>query len=139
MPKSSARPASHLALRSGMTPARFDLPVLAPCRLDLTVSALRRLSTNMVDVLTPGGAYVRVLGDARAPVFVRVEQTNPKILTVMIEGNPSEHPHALALVRRMLGVDHDLTSFNRTAKRIPSLAPLAHRMLGVKPPRYPTL
>jgi len=139
MPKSPAEPASPADSRSGTTRARFDLPVLAPCRLDLTVSALRRLSTNMVDVLTPDGAYIRALGDARAPVFVRVAQAKPKVLTVILEGNPSAHPHALALVRRMLGVDRELTSFNRAAKRIPWLAPLAHRMLGVKPPRYPTL
>jgi DNA-3-methyladenine glycosylase II len=139
MRQSPAEPASPADSRSGMTPARFDLPVLAPCRLDLTVSALRRLSTNMVDVLTPDGAYVRVLGDARAPVFVRVAQTRPEVFTVTLEGGQSEHAHALMQVRRMLGVDRDLTSFNRAAKRIAWLAPLAHRMLGVKPPRYPTL
>jgi len=66
----------------------------------------------MVDVLTPDGAYIRVLGDARAPVFVRVAQAKPKVLTVILEGHPGEHPLALALVRRMR---------------------------GVKPPRYPTL
>jgi DNA-3-methyladenine glycosylase II len=122
-----------------MAQARHELAVVAPFRLDLTVSALRRLSTNMVDVLTPEGAYVRVLGAARAPVFVRVAQTRPEVFTVIIEGNPSQHAHALTLVRRMLGVDRDLTSFNRAAKRIPWLAPLADRMRGVKPPRYPTL
>jgi DNA-3-methyladenine glycosylase II len=139
MRQSSAEPASPADSRSGMVQARHELAVVAPFRLDLTVSALRRLSTNMVDVLTADGAYVRVLGGARAPVFVRVAQTKPKVLTVILEGSPSEHAQALALVRRMLGVDRDLTSFNRAAKRIPWLAPLAHRMLGVKPPRYPTL
>ena len=122
-----------------MAHTRHELTVVAPFRLDLTVSALRRLSTNMVDVLTPDGAYVRVLGSARAPVFVRVAQTRPTVLTVILEGSPGEHAHALALVRRILGVDRELASFNRAAKRIPWLAPLAHRMLGVKPPRYPTL
>ncbi len=139
MAQSPAEPASPADFRSGTTLARFDLPVLAPCRLDLTVSALRRLSTNMVDVITPDGTYIRVLGDARAPVFVRVAQAKPKVLTVILEGDPSGHPHALALVRRMLGVDRDLAAFNRAAKKIPWLAPLAQRMLGGKPPRYPTL
>jgi DNA-3-methyladenine glycosylase II len=122
-----------------MAHTRRELSVVAPFRLDLTVSALRRMSTNMVDVLTPDGAYVRVLSGARAPVFVRVAQTRPKVLTVILEGSPGEHAHALVQVRRMLGVDRDLTSFNRTAARIPWLAPLADRMLGLKPPRYPTL
>ncbi len=139
MTQSPGEPALPANSRSGMAHARYDLSVVAPCRLDLTVSALRRLSTNMVDVLTPDGAYVRVLGAARAPIFVRVAQTGPEVFTVILEGSPSGHAQALALVRRMLGVDRDLTSFNRAAKRIPWLAPLALRMHGVKPPRYPTL
>lgn len=40
---------------------RREIPVVAPYRLDLTVSALRRLSTNVVDLLTPEGQYVRAL------------------------------------------------------------------------------
>lgn len=139
MRQSPGEPASPADSRSGMAYTRHELSVVAPFRLDRTVSALRRLSTNMVDVLTPDGAYVRVLGSGRAPVFVHVAQTRPKALTVILEGSPGEHAHALALLRRILGVDRDLTSFNRAAKRIPWLAPLAHRMLGVKPPRYPTL
>src|SRR5450759_44144 len=139
MRQSPAEPASPADSRSGMAQEENELAVVAPFRLDLTVSALRRLSTNMVDVLTPEGAYVRVLGAARAPVFVRVAQTRPEVFTVILEGSPGEHAHALALVRRMLGVDRDLTSFNRAAKRIPWLAPLADRMRGVKPPRYSTL
>ena len=45
----------------------------------------------------------------------------------------------LALARRILGADRDLGHFDRAAARIPWLAPLAARMRGVKPPRYPTL
>ncbi len=137
MSQSRGQPASPVDSRSGTVHARHDLPVLAPYRLDLTVSALRRLSTNIVDVLTPDGAYVRVLGGARAPVFVRVTQTRPEVLTVILEGKAGDRAHAL--VRRMLGVDLDLTPFNRAASRLPWLAPLANRVLGVKPPRYPTL
>lgn len=139
MPQSGGPPASPVDSPIGMACARYDLPVLAPCRLDLTVSALRRLSTNIVDVLTPDGAYVRVLGAVGAPEFVRITQTGPEVLTVTLEGNAGDGADALALVRRMLGVDRDLTPFNRAAAPIPWLAPLANRMLGVKPPRYPTL
>ncbi|HEY0969645.1 MAG TPA: hypothetical protein VGE02_01575 [Gemmatimonadales bacterium] len=118
---------------------RYHLPVLAPYRLDLTVSALRRLSTNVVDLLTADGAYARVLGGARAPVFVHVAQTRPDMLTVTVEGSAADHAPTLALVRRMLGADRDLTPFYHAAARVPWLAQLAHRMRGVKPPRYPTL
>ena len=130
---------SPVESRSLGTRARHELRVVVPYRLDLTVSALRRLSTNVVDVLTPGGEYVRALGGAHGPVIVRVTQVRPDALAVTIDGDTSEHTRALALVRRMLGIDRALTHFDREAARIAWLSPLALRMRGVKPPRYPTL
>jgi len=117
-----------------------DLPVVAPYRLDLTVSVLRRLSTNVVDLLTPQGTYVRALSGFAQPVIVRATQvTRRGALSVTIEGNEHNDTAVLALVRQMLGVDRDLRQFYRAAKRIPWLAPMVKRMRGVKPPRYPTL
>ena len=113
--------------------------MVVPYRLDLTVSVLRRLSTNLVDVLTPEGQYVRLLGGAGLPLIARVTQSAPDALVVELEGDAREHAPALALVKRTLGVDRDVASFNRAAERLPWLAPLARRMRGVKPPRYPTL
>jgi DNA-3-methyladenine glycosylase II len=97
------------------------------------------LSTNVVDVLTPDGQYRRVLEGVRQQTTVRVTQVDPEMLTVTIEGDESEHSGALALVRRMLGVDYDLTHFDRTAAGMPWLTQLAARTRGVRPPRYPTL
>jgi DNA-3-methyladenine glycosylase II len=128
-----ARPADKQAETS------YSLAVRAPYRLDLTVSVLRRLSTNLVDVLRPDGSYVRVLGDAAAPAVVRVSQPNPGTLTAEIEGERHEHPRLLALARRMLGVEVDLTRFYRSASGIEWLSPLVFRMRGVRPPRYPTI
>jgi DNA-3-methyladenine glycosylase II len=119
--------------------SRHDIEVASPYRLDLTVSALRRLSTNVVDVLTPDGQYVRAIGGALRPVVVRVKQECPDSIAVTIDGSAGEHAHALALVRRILGVDRELTHFDRAAARMAWLRPLALRMRGVKPPRYPTL
>ena len=121
--------------------ARHEIDVAAPYRLDLTVSALRRLSTNVVAVLTPEGEYLRVLNGFGRPVIVSVAQTQPATLTVVLTGcdGSDEQARALALVRRILGVDRTLSHFNRAAKDIPWLWPLAVRMRGVKPPRYPTL
>ena len=119
--------------------SRHDVAVASPYRLDLTVSALRRLSTNIVDVLTPEGEYVRAIGGARRPVVVRVKQEHPDSIAVTIDGARSEHAQVLALVRRILGVDRELTHFDRAAARMPWLRPLALRMRGVKPPRYPSL
>jgi DNA-3-methyladenine glycosylase II len=39
----------------------------------------------------------------------------------------------------MLGTDRDLREFAARARRVPWLAPLARRMRGIRPPRYPTL
>ena len=123
------------------TPTRgqYSLPVRAPYRLDLTVNVLRRLSTNLVDVLSPDGAYVRSLGEGAERAVVRVSQPHPGTLTVEIEGNRPEHPRLLALVRRMLGLEVDLARFYRSASQIEWLHPLVSRMRGVRPPRYPTI
>jgi DNA-3-methyladenine glycosylase II len=115
------------------------IPVRLPYRLDLTVNVLRRLSTNLVDVLTYDRAYVRILGDLAEPIVVRVKQLNPGTLTVDIKGPARDHERVLALIARMLGVDVDLTQFYDSASAIPWLHPLSLRMRGVKPPRYPTL
>ncbi len=60
---------------------------------------------------------------------------------VALEGcnGSDEHTRALALVRRILGVERVLSHFHRAAQDIPWLWPLAVRMRGIKPPRYPTL
>jgi DNA-3-methyladenine glycosylase II len=115
------------------------MPVAGLYRLDLTVSVLRRLSTNLVDVFTPHGRYVRVLGESSEPVIARVTQARPDALIVTLEGAEHERQAAFPLVRRMLGVDRDLARFDRAARTIPWLKPLAARMRGVRPPCYPTL
>lgn len=118
----------------------YEIPVVMPYRLDLTVSVLRRLSTNVVDLLTPEGQYVRALSAGREPVIVRATQMNHRdSLSITIEGDTSGEPRALELVRRTLGVDRDLVEFDRSAEHMQWLAPLVKRMRGVKPPRYPTL
>ncbi len=118
---------------------RCELPVAEPFRLDLTASVLRRLSTNIVDVLAPDGAYLRVLGDLEQPVLVRASKARNGALSVTLEGPRSGHRDALDAVRRILGIDRTLETFDAGARRIGWLRPLALRMRGVKPPRYPTL
>lgn len=43
------------------------------------------------------------------------------------------------MLRRVLGVDRDVSQFERAARRLPWLKDLAVRMRGVKPPRYPSI
>ena len=108
-------------------------------RLDLTVNALRRLHTNVVDVLTPDHRYVRAFDTSHGTTIVSVEQTGARKLRIAIDGGAGDEAEILATIQRMLGVDCDVTPFNRGAARIPWLRPLAIRMRGIKPPRYPTL
>lgn len=122
-----------------VTRAEYECPVALPYRLDLTVSALRRLSSNLVDVLTPEGEYLRALGESRTLVIARVAQPAPGILAISLDGDEREHARAHATLRRVLGVDRDLAHFDRAAAHIPWLKSLAKRMRGVRPPRYPTL
>ena len=111
-----------------------------PYRLDLTISVLRRLSTNIVDLLTPEGQYVRALSGSPEPLIVRATQIRHEAsLSITVEGERSNGVDTLNIVREMLAVDRDLTAFDRSAVQIPWLAPLVKRMRGVKPPRYPTL
>jgi DNA-3-methyladenine glycosylase II len=120
----------------------YTLPVVPPFRLDLTVSALRRLPTNLIDVLRTDGSYLHVVAGSRLPSIVRVRQATATELEVAIDADPadaSDHQRIVALVARTLGVDRDLTEFYRAAATIPWLAALAQRLRGLKPPRYRTL
>ncbi|MGH7668998.1 MAG: DNA-3-methyladenine glycosylase family protein [Gemmatimonadaceae bacterium] len=116
-----------------------DLEVVTPYRLDLTVSALRRLRTNLVDVYTADGRYLRAFRGSTRPVIVSVTQPRPDGLLVSVTGRAADAKPALAIVRRMLGVDRDVSEFHRRAGRILWLSPLARRLRGIKPPRCPTL
>jgi DNA-3-methyladenine glycosylase II len=102
--------------------ARYEIAVKVPYQLDLTVSVLRRLSTNLVDVITPEDEYVRVLSEGHGTVVARVSQERPDALTVTLEGGAhghSGHERTLVILERMLGVDCDLSSFDRLARDIP--------------------
>jgi len=116
-----------------------EIQVLTPYRLDLTVSALRRMASNLVDVYTADGRYLRALGGFAEPVIVSVTQPRADALAVSVRGRIGDTEGALASVSRMLGIERDLSDFERYAGTIPWLAPLARRMRGLKPPRYPTL
>ena len=119
---------------------KHKVPLKMPYRLDLTVSVLRRLSTNVVDRFTPEGQYIRALSGFATPVVVRVTQLQHEdCLFITIESDMEHDSTVLDLVCRMLAVDRDLTDFNLAASHIPWLAPLVTRMSGVKPPRYPKL
>jgi len=113
--------------------------VLQPYRLDLTVGVLRRFSTNVVDRTDASGRYVRALECAGGAAFLAVHQPEPGELEVEIAAPAGEDARMLALAQRMLGVDRNIAGFYAAARKLSWLRPLAERMRGVKPPRYPSL
>jgi DNA-3-methyladenine glycosylase II len=69
---------------------------------------------------------------------LRVAQSREKLV---VEINGSRIPsrakeHAIAALRRLLGIDIDLSPFYRFARSDPRLAQLAERFRGFKPPRF---
>jgi len=119
--------------------ATHQLLVEPPFRLDLTVSALRRSPTNVVDVYTADGRYLRALDGRSRPVIVSVTQPRSDALSVSVHGAHADGARGVACIRRMLGTERDLSAFHRRARRVPWLAPLARRLRGLRPPRYPAL
>ena len=132
-------PVESPVVRTTVARSQHECSVVTPYRLDLTVSVLRRLPSNLTDVFTPGRVYLRAICGVKSVVVARVAQTDPGTLVISLEGEEGEHSRALWIVRRVLGVDRDLAHFDRSAARITWLKSLAKRMRGVRPPRYPTL
>lgn len=135
-------PRSLQGPRTALKRVQFELPVMEPFRLDLTVNALRRVSSNVIDVFTARGEYLHAVGNERGPLIVRVVQPRPDALRVTLDGSvqsKDETARIAQLVRHSLGIDRDLAPFYRRASRLPWLAPLTHRMQGIKPPRYRSL
>lgn len=118
----------------------YQIGVTVPFRLDLTISVLRRLSTNIVDQFTVDGEYLRAFEGARGPVVARVKQVRADELVVRFDGGTAhDHVRLLAIVPRILGSDRDVSQFDRAARSVSWLRDLVVRMRGVRPPRYPTL
>ncbi|MEO6912982.1 MAG: hypothetical protein ABI182_03045 [Candidatus Baltobacteraceae bacterium] len=113
------------------------LPVRAPFRLDLTVDALRRLSANVVDVVTPDGRFLRALSDERGSGVLDIRQSGPDEITADITGVEAER--FVPTVNRMLGTQVDLRAWERRTREFPWLHDIAKALRGLKPPRYPSL
>lgn len=122
----------------------FLVQPCAPFRLDLTVWALRRRKTNQIDQWN-GTAYTRVLVVDRQPVKVCVMQRwaddHPELLVNVWCSAPVEQlaSRISEALQHMLGLQVDVTGFYMLAEKDPHLSPLAHRFLGLKPPRFPSL
>ena len=144
MPLAAANTTPTDTLRTMTT----ELTAVAPFRLDLTAMALQRRRHNHIDVWD-GTTLRRVMpasasGGALAEPFL-LEVTagaDPATVQLTITGNANEHDLQWGgerAARELLGLDLDLTPFYAMAKGDEHLAPLADRLRGLKPPRYPGL
>jgi DNA-3-methyladenine glycosylase II len=124
---------------------QFFIGPRAPFRLDLTAWALRRRPHNAIDRWSES-TYERVLSvDDGGPYAVSVTQDDAREaprLAVRVEGrlaNQSAELLARAALERIFGLSVDLSPFAAMAEHDPWLGPLAARMRGLKPPRFPTV
>jgi DNA-3-methyladenine glycosylase II len=124
---------------------RLETEPFAPFRLDLTAWALRRRPHNEID-RWDGSTYRRVVSiDDNGAVALSVTQEGAQEaprLSVLLGGRPIEEPaERLVLdgLNRLLGLNVDLAAFAAMAAPDPLLGPLAARMRGLRPPRFPTV
>ena len=115
----------------------------APFRLDLTVWALRRRAHNQIDRFD-AAVWRRVLVVGGKPVAIAVQQTRtgtrPEIESVARGPRDRATRDAVAaVVSRMLALDLDLAPFYRIANPDTVLRPMAERLRGMKPPRFPSV
>lgn len=125
-----------------MTARVRHLHPTAPYRLALAVWALRRRPENQVD-RWDGQTYQRIfVTPAGEPVAVAVTQTGSAakpLLTVTMTGaevSARVQQEILTTLTRMLGVQINMTGWQRLAARDPRLAALVRPWRGFHPPRY---
>ena len=123
---------------------RFEIEPRGPFRLDLTAWALRRNPRNAVDRWDTV-TYERMLcldGDAVAVSVTQVAGPDKPRLSALLTGRPIDEAAetvARGSLDRLLGLTVDLSAFTALAAPDPVLGPLAARMRGLKPPRFPTV
>lgn len=117
---------------------------LPPFRLDLTAWALRRRARNQVDRWD--GSYRRALVVEERAITVEVEQRGTPDDSQLIISNQTdgafttaERRSTEAQLARLLGFNTDLSGFYALADEDALVGPLADRLRGVKPPRFPML
>ncbi len=100
---------------------------------------LQRLPSSPVDVWADG-AYLRAFDAAAGPVVWRVAQDPDRdVLHVELRGPAGAPGPWRVRLRRMLGLDVDLSGFAAIARRTPPLAPLLPLAEGLRPPRFASL
>ena len=137
-------PSTGLHAAPGSKGHHLQLEPRGPFRLDLTAWALRRQTRNAVDRWGTA-SYERVMSLGGGPVALSVRQVagpDAPRLSALLAGRPIDQraeTHVRSALNRLLGLTVDLSPFAAMAAPDPLLAPLAARMRGLKPPRFPTV
>lgn len=128
-----------------MTSVEFTLEPVPPFRLDLTVWALRRRPDNVVD-RWDGRVYRRALAVGSEVVGIAVTQVGtvdaPELRVTATAGRSGSEGLRRAVtdsLERMLGLGVDLTEFYGLAGADQTLWALVEPLVGLKPPRFPTI
>jgi DNA-3-methyladenine glycosylase II len=122
----------------------FSVGAVPPFRLDLTVWALRRRPDNIID-RWDGHTYRRAVALEAGTIELAAVQAGSAAvprLTVTVTGaqfDKQTEEATRAALARLLGLELDLSPFDRLAPADPFLRTLAARFRGLKPPRFPTL
>ncbi len=119
------------------------LAARAPFRLDLTVWALRRRPHNEIDRFD-GRVWRRVLVVCGRGVAIAVVQARGGARpAIEVEARGADdratRDAVAAAVTRVLRLDLDLAPFYRIARADRVLAPMAGRLRGMRPPRFPSV
>jgi DNA-3-methyladenine glycosylase II len=112
-------------------------PPTLPFRLDLTTWVLRRRPNNVWD-FWDGETYRRVLVIESRAVEVSTRQRGDE-LDVTLSGirvSPRVREQIGTALKRLLGLEVDLSGFYKFARSDKWLKPLAERFRGFKPPRF---
>ncbi len=103
----------------------------------MTVDALRRLASNVVDVVGEDGTYYRAVGDGASTALLAVRAADRSSIEFRATGR--DPGRWAPVVERLLGTAVDLSQWYRRSARIAWLRPIAAELRGLKSPRYPSL
>lgn len=124
-----------------MNRLHFNISVIEPFRLDLTVWALKRRPQNIIDQWD-GVSYLRIFNIEDLIVKVEVKQnSNSQISVKAYSNNPINHlkDKISNLIINVFGLHIDLTEFYNAFKNNSLLSPIILKFKGVKPARFPNI
>lgn len=115
-----------------------EIQARGPFNLALTAGVLRRLPSNRIYTLRAGELRLILRLDG-AQKLAGVRQSGPQSVAfhALSESlNEAQVTEAEAQIRRLLGLDVDLTSLEALLEHEPVVGPLAQRLRGMRPPRF---